>query len=237
MGSPVRIERAGRTLCLTLARPEAANALDEASHRALVAALSAAVTDAGVGAVVLRADGDRSFCAGVDLKEFAELAPAEASERRRELLRQTLLALIDCDKPVIAVARGAAIGAGCMVAMLADQVIAGEQARFSLPEVRIGIPTPVAISVVAGRHGSKLASSLVLSARVLDARDALHAGVVDAVVAGDALDAAAIERAGTLGGFDSNAFRATKRWANRSLHCAVAAAFDEAAALARVGST
>src|SRR3546814_14180960 len=102
----------GSVRWLTLARPAAANALNQATCGALVNALQQAAQESAIGAVVLGAMGDRAFCAGADLKEFAELPKAEAAQRRRALLMDILYALLDFPKPLLACVQAPAVGAG-----------------------------------------------------------------------------------------------------------------------------
>lgn len=210
-------EREGPVRVLALARPSAGNAINQALHEALVAQLAAAGDDEGVGAVVLAAAGERTFSAGADLKEFAELEPSEASRRRRALLLRTLLALADFRKPLVAAVQAKALGAGCMVALLADHVIASEAARFAMPEIRHGMPSPIGITVLAARAGYSVARRLVQGGEAIDAQEARTLGLVDEVVDVGSLRSRAIERARALAAHLARAFEGNKQFLNARL--------------------
>lgn len=225
------IERRGEVLCLMLDRPRSANALDAALQRALVEALAAANADASIRAVMLTAAGERVFSAGADLKEFSERDAGEASTLRRECLRSSLLALAKFDKPLLAVVRGKAIGAGCMLALLADEIHAAAQASFSLPEIRLGMATPVGAVIVAARGGRRIAQHMTLTGEPIDAQAALAHGLVDTVHAADRLDEAAMARAHALAALAGPAYAQNKHWINSGLCAEIARALDEAARL------
>ena len=226
----------GEVLCLTLDRPHAANALDSRLQKALVEVLAGARVAAGVGAVLLAAAGDRVFSAGADLKEFSELADGQARSLRRELLRASLLALAAFDKPLVAVVRGKAIGAGCMLALLADYVHAATEASFSLPEIRLGSATPVGAVIVTARGGRRAALHFCLSGEAVDARGAHHFGLVDALHATDQLNEAGMARARALAQWGGPAYAHNKRWINAGLCAEISRALDESARLQATGS-
>lgn len=221
----------GAVLCLTLDRPRAANALDSNLQRALVQALAGASAATGVGAVLLAAVGDRVFSAGADLKEFSELDAGAARGLRRELLRASLLALAGFDKPLVAVVRGKAIGAGCMLALLADEVHAANEASFSLPEIRLGSATPVGAAIVAARGGRRAALHMSLSGEAVDAHTAHDLGLVDALHAADQLHDAGMTRARALAQWRGSAYAHNKRWINAGLCAEISRALDESARL------
>lgn len=225
----------GEVLCLTLDRPHAANALDSRLQKALVEALAGASVAAGVGAVLLAAAGERVFSAGADLKEFSQRDDGEARTLRRELLRTSLLALATFDKPLVAVVRGKAIGAGCMLALLADEVHAATEASFSLPEIRLGSATPVGAAIVAARGGRRAALHMTLSGAALDARRARDFGLIDALHASAELNQAGMARARTLAQSSRPAYAHNKRWINAGLCAEISRALDESARLAAAG--
>ncbi len=226
----------GEVLCLTLDRPRAANAPDSNLQCALVQALAGASAATAVGAVLLAAAGDRVFSAGADLKEFSELDAGAARSLRRELPRASLLALTGFDKPLVAVVRGKAIGAGCMLAFLADEVHAAVEASFSLPEIRLGSATPVGAAIVAARGGRRAALKMSLSGEPLDAPAACALGLVDALHPADQLIEAGMARARALAQWGGDACAQNKRWINASLCADIARALDESARLQATGS-
>jgi len=223
--------RDGGIAVLTLNRPAAANALDAALHGALVAALASAAAEGDVRGVVLTAAGERVFSAGADLKEFAELDPAEAGRRRRRLLVETLLALAAFPTPLVAMVQAKAVGAGVMLAALADEIVASESASFSLPEIRLGMPSPLGYEIVAARTGGRFARRMVQTGESVDAALALAVGLADALVPAAALAARATERARALAEVPAAAFAANKAWIERRVRAAIESAAAEAARL------
>ncbi|MGG5808592.1 enoyl-CoA hydratase/isomerase family protein [Falsiroseomonas sp. CW058] len=218
-------------LRLVLDRPHAANALDSALHDALVAALAAAAADAAARSVVLAAAGGRVFSAGADLREVFDLPAEAARARRRALLLRTLLAVLDFPKPLVALVRGKAVGGGAMLALLADEVVMEDGASLSMPELGIGMPSPIGLAIIAARAGRGAAFRLVQAGRPLAAAEALREGLADLVLPGGEAEAAAIARAAALGAFDAGGFATNKSWMNAELRAALprAAAHAEAA--------
>lgn len=212
---------------LILDRPAAANALDRALHAALVAALEAAAADRAVRAVLLAGAGGRVFCAGADLKE--DLGP-DGRALRRGLLMRTLLAVLDCPKPVIAVLRGKAVGGGAMLALLADEVAMAEGASLAMPEIGLGLPSPIGAAIVAARGGHAAAQALVQGGEAMGAAAALAARLADAVLPDAGLDDHAQARAARLGALSPAAYAVNKAWINAALRDALLRAEALAAA-------
>lgn len=225
------VARSGEVLRLTFNRPRAANALNAALQGALVDALARAAADDTVKAVLLGAAGGRVFSAGADLKEYSERPHEEAAALRRALLRASLLALADFSKPLVCMIHGKAIGGGLMLAMLADEVHAAEGAQFSLPEIRLGIPTPVGATLVAARAGRPAAIRLTQGGEAMEADAALSCGLIDGLHAADALESAALARAQALARHAGTAYAHNKRWINQALRADIVAALELAATL------
>jgi enoyl-CoA hydratase/carnithine racemase len=182
---------------LTLNRPEARNALSEATMRALQLALDEAAGDKGVRVVVLAAAGP-VFSAGHDLKELSArrsdadkgLAYYRATFAQCSRLMQTILRL---PKPVIASVQGMATAAGCQLVATCDLAIASSEARFATPGVNIGLfcSTPmVALSRNVSRKG---AMEMLLLGDMVDAQDAHAMGLVNRVVEADRVVNEAVE--------------------------------------------
>ena len=215
-------------LVATINRPEAANALNAAVLDGLVAALADAVSDATIRAVVVTATGDRIFSAGADLKEYAELDRAQAGSRRRATLSRALLAVVDFPKPLVVAIQGKAIGAGCMLAQIADAAIAVDGAELRMPEIALDMPSPLGVAILAWRGGVVTARDLIQTGASLDAAGALARGLLDAVVGRDALVAQALERVRALAAHGGDAYRANKAWINRDLRRVMTEATEEA---------
>ena len=158
--SDLLIHRHGRVLQLTLNRPQARNALNNALLTQIAEALEAAAVDDSVGVCVIRGNA-RFFAAGADLNEMAEKdLPATLDD-----IRPRLWARIDAfTKPLIASVNGYALGAGCELALLCDLIVAGDNARFGLPEITLGImPGAGGTQRLIRSVGKALASRMVLS--------------------------------------------------------------------------
>ncbi|MEO8143498.1 MAG: enoyl-CoA hydratase/isomerase family protein [Betaproteobacteria bacterium] len=206
----------GDVRVLTLNRPDKANAMNEAMQIALVEKLS------GSGAVVIAASGSRIFSAGADLKEFSELERSVAAKKRRALLRRTLNAILDYPAPLIVAVQGKALGAGAMVALLADELIMADTAELGLPEIKHGIPTPVGYAIVAARAGMPVARRMVQDG------EPVGPGLADYVSEVDSLKEKSLERARALAALPAEAYRINKKFINAQMKSALAAAFAEA---------
>lgn len=223
-GGGLARELRGKVLWLAFDRPRASNAVDATLAQAFAAALVQAAGDRAVAAVVMTGGGDKVFSAGIDVKNPDQLDHEALSAHRRNTVSACLAAIVDFEKPLLAAVNGPAIGLGCMLALLTDQVIAAEQAAFSLPEIEIGIPTFLGISILARAAGNALARDLVLSGRRMAAAEAQQRGLVAAVVAPGELTTAAQAAAETLAAKPATTFALNKRWLARGLREELAAA-------------
>ncbi len=205
-------ERSDAVLVLTLNRPDKMNALNLALSEALVQAFEAADADAGVRALVLTGKG-RAFCAGADLKEFSDENPADEplAERRSLAMRRIYRMIPALGKPVVAAVNGFALGGGCALALTCDMALADEGAKLGYPELKYGMVAAGVMPSLVHQVGGRAAFDLMLTARTIDAAEALGLGMINRVVAaGDALKAA-VEVAEIMAGYDSDAVAATKK--------------------------
>jgi len=201
---------------LRLNRLSSANAINELLQRELWTELDDARRDPGAMAVVLASASARIFSAGADLKEYGDLAPDCARRRRRELLCETLLRLADFPKPIVACVTGKAIGAGCMLAFLCDEMAADARASFSFPEIRLGMVSPFAAAAARHRAGRQAMQAMVLRGEVIDGAAAAAMGLLDIFSTRD-VEADAHSRAVSLGSQNANAYGRTKAWANQGV--------------------
>lgn len=175
---------------LTMNRPDAKNALSADMRSAFAETVPALAADAGVRALVLTGAGG-AFCAGGDLRAMAELRSGMTLAGWRERMREVqpwLRTLIQFDRPVIAAVDGAAFGAGFSLALLADFVIASPRARFCMSFMRVGLgPDFGAVYTLPRVVGVQRAKELMLSAREVDADEALKLGIAMEVVPVDRL--------------------------------------------------
>ena len=213
---------------LTFNRPKKANALSLPVLTEFNRALKEAASRDDVRAVVITGAGERNFSAGADLSSPPGDAAAHQAKRRTEF-SAALMALVDFRKPIVAAVNGSACGAGMMIPLLCDAVVAADSARFSLPEINKGLPALPGVAIVKDRFGSALAADLVLSGRWMPAAEAHTRGVVREVVTAANLQAAAQQIAVTLGAFDTAAYAADKALLNRTIKADLAASIATSA--------
>jgi 2-(1,2-epoxy-1,2-dihydrophenyl)acetyl-CoA isomerase len=207
----VGVEVADGVATITLARPEALNALDRPMKAALLAAFRRIERDPTVRAVILTGEG-RAFCAGQDLKEPFGGEHPTLEEEVRDRYNPLILAIRRLPKPVIGAINGVAAGAGCSLALACDLRIAGEGASFVLAFGRIGlVPDSGASWFLPRLVGSARAAELALVGDPIGAADAERLGIVSRVVAGDALLGEARALATRLAAGSPRAMALTKR--------------------------
>jgi methylglutaconyl-CoA hydratase len=181
--APLAVALEGGVLTLTLDRPDKRNALNGVLVEALHQGLERADLDADVRVVLLRGAG-RDFCAGADLDELlasADLAPAdnEAAALRLGGLFGRMRRL---PKPVVAVVQGRALAGGAGLVTACDLAIAAEGAQLGYPEIQRGFVPAMVMAPLRRAVGEKVALDLVLTGRLLAAREALAAGLLARVV-------------------------------------------------------
>jgi methylglutaconyl-CoA hydratase len=204
---PLRIEREGRVLRVTLARPERRNAFDAE----LIRALTIAFQDVGdARAVVLAGDG-QSFCAGADVDWQRSAIDLDYDENVEDALRlYRMLETIDaCPAPVVGRVQGYALGGGSGLLCCTDVAIAAPDAVFGFSEVKLGIVPAVISPFVFPRIGTAAARRLFLTGERFDAETALRIGLVHELA--EDLDAALERVLGELRTSGPAATRAAKQ--------------------------
>src|SRR3974390_1844876 len=137
-------ERRGRTLILRINRPEARNALTPGIRAGIGNGLAGAETDDSVGVVIITGTGNRAFCAGMDLREFAAREVAgngSPDSESHEAGSANYFRFVDegVAKPVIGAANATAVAGGFELLLACDMIVASAEARFGLPEVKRGL--------------------------------------------------------------------------------------------------
>jgi len=180
-------------LLATINRPQAANAMNTALSRDLLALFSGIIADPqSARAVVLTGSGERAFCAGADLKERQGMTD-EQWTAQHYVFERMIHAIVQCPVPVIAAVNGAAYGGGCEIALGCDFIYASRTARFALTEVTLGImPGAGGTQNLPRAVGSRRAKELIYSGRAFSAEDAQAWGMVNqlcepAALVGEAL--------------------------------------------------
>ena len=160
---------------ITLNRPEALNALTTDLLGELAVELDAAEQDAETRAVVITGSR-KAFAAGADIKEMAERNLVGILNDPRQAHWQRITRF---SKPLLAAINGFCLGGGCELAMHADILIAGEDAKFGQPEINLGImPGAGGTQRLLRAVGKSLAMQMVLTGEAIDARTAQRAGLV-----------------------------------------------------------
>ncbi|BBY40064.1 enoyl-CoA hydratase [Mycobacterium mantenii] len=192
-----RVERRGNVSLITINRPDARNAVNGAVSTIVGSALEEAQRDPEVWAVVITGAGDKSFCAGADLKAISRGENLYHAEHPEWGFAGYVHHFID--KPTIAAVNGTALGGGSELALASDLVIACQSASFGLPEVKRGL--------IAGAGGvfriveqlpRKIALQLVLTGEPMTAADALRWGLINEVVPDGTVVEAALALAGRI---------------------------------------
>src|SRR4029077_2406514 len=183
---------------VVLDRPDVLNALDFALIEALTDSLESLDRDPGCRVVVITGAGDRAFAAGADVPELAAQSPTSLTVddtfHRWERIKRIR-------KPLIAGVRGFALGGGCELAMLCDMIVAGEDAQFGQPEIKLGVmPGAGGTQRLTRAVGKAKAMDLVLTGRTMDAHEAEARGLVTRVVPSEGTVRAALELAATIAG-------------------------------------
>ncbi|ORB74263.1 crotonase/enoyl-CoA hydratase family protein [Mycobacterium scrofulaceum] len=186
----VLAERRGNVMVITINRPEARNAVNGAVSVGVGNALDEAQRDPDVRAVVITGAGDKSFCAGADLKAISRRENIYHPDRPEWGFAGYVHHFID--KPTIAAVNGTALGGGTELALASDLVVADERAKFGLPEVKRGlIAAAGGVFRIVQQLPRKVGMELLLTGEPITAADACEWGLINQVVkGGTVLDAA-----------------------------------------------
>lgn len=183
-------ERRGNVLLITINRPDARNAVNGAVSTAVGDLLQQAQDDADVWAVVITGAGDKSFCAGADLKAISRrenlFHPHHPEWGFAGYVRHFI------DKPTIAAVNGTALGGGTELALASDLVVAQESAKFGLPEVKRGLVAAAGgVFRIVDQLPRKVAMHLLFTGEPITATEAHQWGLINEVVPdGTVVDAA-----------------------------------------------
>lgn len=221
------VDIANGVAAVTISAPPM-NALDMAMRAELAKQLEKLERDDAVRAVMLRGDGPKAFCAGFDITEItASLGSPERTLAQFQSDAVLFDRLAHYSKPTLAMVEGVALGGGLELAVCCDFIIAGERARFGLPEIKLGaIPAAGGTLRVTRQIGPVRGRQLILLGDPIDAATALNWGLIARVVSQDSLAHECAGFAQRLAAAPARAMQYAKR--------AIAAAqdADEQAALA-----
>ncbi len=217
---PILITRDAGVLTLRFNRPEKKNAILQAMYTSLADSINAAATDPSVRVLVI-AGGAEAFSAGNDMVDFMKAAQSGGSGGESPTIR-FMNALAAFPKPAIASVNGLAIGVGVTLLLHCDLVYAGEDARFTMPFVNIGIVPEYASTYLMPRiMGHARAMEMVLFGEPFTAAHARECGMVNEVLPNSELEARVMDRAKKLALQPPNAIRTCKklmkRWTDKTI--------------------
>ncbi|WP_322061893.1 enoyl-CoA hydratase [Paraburkholderia sp. J63] len=216
---PVLIERIGRVGVIRLNRPKQMNAFNDALMDALGDALLAFDRDEGIGAIVITGN-EKVFAAGADIVAMAswsymDVYASNFITRNWETIRQVR-------KPVIAAVSGIAMGGGCELALACDILIAADNARFALPEIKLALlPGAGGTQRLPRAIGKAKAMDMCMSGRTMSADEAERSGLVSRVVPAESLRDESLALAQTLAGYSAPALMAIKESVNRAFEASL----------------
>lgn len=223
---------------ITLNRPEALNSFDADMATAWRTATLAATSDPTVGAIIVRAEG-RAFCAGGDIKAMYSMDDRGGfiTELAQEI-NEGLLALIRCDKPVVAAAQGTTVGGGLGILLASDYAIVGESSKVGGLYDGVGLTPDLSVSYHLARAiGERRALALTLTPRMLTAEEALDWGLAAEVVPDGDIHARAVELARAWAG-SAHAYGQAKRLIRAAAHAGVVEQLtDEAETIGQASMT
>jgi enoyl-CoA hydratase/carnithine racemase len=175
-------------LVVTMNRPEVMNAMNTQMMTDLRDCFMSFYVDADAArCIVLTGAGDKSFCAGADLKERNGMTDA-AWRRQHAIVEQAVRAMVDCPIPILAAVNGAAFAGGCELALASDFIYAADHARFAQTEVALGIiPGAMGTQNLPRAIGLRRAKEVILTGRPFNAAEALEWGLVNRVLPGSEL--------------------------------------------------
>jgi enoyl-CoA hydratase len=216
----ILIDTRGRVGLITLNRPKALNALNDALMDELGAALKAFDADEGIGAIVITGS-EKAFAAGADIGmmanyTFMDVYKGDYITRNWETIRSIR-------KPIIAAVAGFALGGGCELAMMCDIIFAADTAKFGQPEIKLGVIPGAGGTQRLPRAVSKAkAMDLCLTARMMDAAEAERAGLVSRIIPAVNLVDEAIAAATVISGYSLPAVMMAKESVNRAYETTLA---------------
>ena len=179
------VEIHGRVALIRLNRPKAMNALNDRMMNELGDAFAKLDADPAIGCFILTGN-EKAFAAGADIAAMVDYTYQDTY--RDNYIGRNWEHILKVRKPVIGAVSGFALGGGCELAMMCDFLIAGDNAKFGQPEIKVGVPPGAGGTQRLPRAiGKAKAMDLLLTARMIDAAEAERIGLVSRVVPADKL--------------------------------------------------
>ncbi|WP_345811870.1 enoyl-CoA hydratase [Paraburkholderia sp. PREW-6R] len=216
----ILVETRGRVGLITLNRPKALNALNDALMDELGTALREFDADEAIGAIVVTGS-EKAFAAGADIGMMASYSYMDVY--KGDYITRNWEAVRAIRKPIIAAVAGFALGGGCELAMMCDIIFAADTAKFGQPEIKLGIMPGAGGTQRLPRAVSKAkAMDMCLTARFMDADEAERAGLVSRVIPAASLVDEALAAAATIAEFPLPAVMMVKESVNRAYETTLA---------------
>jgi enoyl-CoA hydratase/carnithine racemase len=218
---------------ITLNRPKALNAYSVKMRDELYEVLGAIKDDSDVDVVILKAAGEKAFCAGADLTEFLS-APPPVFARQARFERDVWGRFLSVKQPIIVAMHGYVLGSGIEMSLCCDIRLATDDARFGLPEPGLGIiPAAGGSQTLPRTIGQAAALEILLSGRWIDAREALRLKLVNRLVPRADLYPEAEKLARKIQSFDQKTVRAIKQSVWRGMDLSLSDGLELETRLAR----
>ena len=204
----------GKVGLITINRPEALNALNNDVMDGIAKAVEGFEADETIACIVLTGN-EKAFAAGADIAFMKDFSYVQ--NYKSNFITRNWESIASARKPVIDAVSGFALGGGCEVAMMCDIIYASDTAKFSQPEIKLGIlPGAGGTQRLPRAVGKAKAMDLCLTARMMDAQEAERAGLVSRVFPADQLLAETLKAAATIAEFSLPVLMMVKESVNQS---------------------
>ena len=206
----VLVEKKGKIGIITVNRPEQLNSLNSATRSEMALSFEDMETDSGISVVILTGASGKAFIAGADIKEFSEMNLQTRNEMEEDWRVTKVISKMV--KPVIAMIDGFCLGGGLEVAMACDLRTSSERSKLGQPEINIGIiPGAGGTQRLTRLIGEGRAMEMILTGRIITAKEAHQYGIVNFVFHSNELEAKTLEIASTIAGKSTYAVERAKK--------------------------
>ena len=209
-------EKKNSIAIITMNRPDKLNAVNTTMYKELDKVFSQIEVDQDIRAVILTGSGEKAFCAGADLEEL-DFDNLKESTEYIAIDARAFRQLENIPQPVITAVNGAAIGAGCKMAIVSDITIASEKSKFSLPGITFGAVHTIMLGRARGVMGRKRLSQMLLTGEMLDAAQAERYGIVNTIVPPEQVLAEAEKIANKIASFPPLSVRTVRSMLHRGM--------------------
>jgi len=193
----ILVEKKGKIGIITVNRPEQLNSMNSATRSEMAQSFEYMETDSDVSVVILTGAPSKAFIAGADIKEFAEMDLRTREEMNEDWRVNKVIS--EMTKPVIAMINGFCLGGGLEIAMACDLRISSEKSKLGQPEINIGIiPGAGGTQRLTRLIGEGRAMEMILTGRMITAKEAHQYGIVNFVFDSDELEIKTLEIANTI---------------------------------------